>query len=363
MSADPSKRRTGDLGAPGDNARLGATEHQIDATREVVITGGAGFLGARVAALLLERYPRIRITLIDITDTPRLEPLLQSQAAADGQVSFAVGNLADQDFVSRIITEECGTVFHLASLVSGGAEADFEAGMQANVFATINMLEALRLRADQPRFVFTSSIATFGGAELPEEIDDWTFQHPQNSYGVAKVLGEQLLNDYSRKGYLSGRGVRLPAITVRDVANTAASGYASTMVREALAGRDYACPVSRETRIPIMGSDTAVSLLVALAELPDEALGDYRTVNGHGVSPTAGEIAEAVATAAAAVDAPKGRPLGTITFEPDPAVQSIVAAWPRVMHATRADEVGLPADASVRAIIDSYIDSISKDNA
>ncbi|MFW6213237.1 MAG: NAD-dependent epimerase/dehydratase family protein [Spirochaetota bacterium] len=349
MSAADSKQ-------PAREPGLG--DGRIDASKEVVITGGAGFLGARVASLLLERYPGARLTLTDITDTSRLEPLLRSQAAADGRVVFAVGDLSDQSFVDQIITDECGTVFHLASLVSGGAERDFQAGLQANVFATINLLEALRLRAEKPRFVFTSSIATYGGSELPKEIDDWTFQHPQNSYGVAKVLGEQLLNDYSRKGFLSGRGVRLPAITVRDVANTAASGYASTMVREALAGRDYACPVSPETRIPIMGADTAVSLLVALAELPDTALGDYRTVNGHGVSPTAAEIAEAVVAAS-----PAGRPLGAITFAPDPAIESIVAAWPRAMHATRADKVGLPADTSVRHIIDSYLASLSRNDA
>ena len=345
-----------DRGAAGGAAA--AEAHRIRASREVVITGGAGFLGSRVAALLLKRYPGVRITLTDITDTARLEPLLRSPAALDGQVSFAVGDLSDQAFVSRIITEECGTVFHLASLVSGGAERDFQAGLQANVLATINLLEALRLRADRPRFVFTSSIATFGGSELPEEIDDWTFQHPQNSYGVAKVLGEQLLNDYSRKGFLSGRGVRLPAITVRDVANSAASGYASTMVREALAGRDYACPVSAETRIPIMGAQTAVSLLVALAELPNEALGDYRTINGHGVSPSAGEIADAVAATS-----PSGHALGTISFDPDPTIESIVAAWPRVMHAARADRIGLPADSSVREIIDSYIASSERNDA
>jgi nucleoside-diphosphate-sugar epimerase len=340
----------------------------------VIITGGAGFLGARVAAELLQRYPGVRLRLLDIAEGSRI-------AALENTVEFVKADLSDRDQVVAVMDDSVDAVFHLASLVSGGAERDFEAGMNANVLATINVLEACRLHANRPVVVFTSSIATFGGHDLPQEIDDWTFQHPQNSYGVAKVVGEQLLNDYSRKGFVSGRGVRLPAIIVRDVPNTAASGYASTMVREAAAGRAYTCPVSADTRIPIMGSDTAVTLLVTLAELPDDALGDYRTVNGHGISPSAGEIAAAVEEAVGAVDhhtdggdpargtaggrrqaeakrEQEGRPPVSVEFDPDPQVQQIVAAWPRLMRADRADELGLPSDGSVQSIVASYVESV-----
>jgi len=223
----------------------------IDASRSIVITGGGGFLGARVAACLLDRFPAVRLVLTDIARTSRLSSL-------GGRVEYVAADLSEPDSAARVIDASTGVVFHLASLVSGGAERDFEAGLRANVYATINVFDACRLYARSPVVVFTSSIATFGGAALPNEVTDTTHQHPQNSYGVAKVIGEQLLNDYSRKGYLSGRGVRLPAVVVRDTANSAASGYASTMVRDALARRDYVCPVARDTRIPIIGDRKSV---------------------------------------------------------------------------------------------------------
>lgn len=320
----------------------------FDSNRTVVITGGAGFLGARVAGLLLDRYPGIRLRLTDLTETPRLASLRDS-------VEFVLADLSDREQVEETLGDDVGTVFHLASLVSGGAERDFEAGLKANLYATVNVLEVCRRNASSPCVVFTSSIATFGGSDLPEQVDDRTFQHPQNSYGVAKVIGEQLINDYSRKGFVSGRGVRLPAVIVRDVANTAASGYASTMIREALAGRDYDCPVSEGTRIPVMGASTATALLVRLAALSDGALGDYRTVNGHGLSPTAGEIAEAVGRVAAAASIPVGR----IRFEPQVEVERIVATWPKVMRADLADSLGLPANESIDEIVQSYLHTVS----
>lgn len=318
----------------------------IDPARSIVITGGGGFLGARVAQLLLERIPEARVVLTDITRTSRV-------SALGSRVEFVEVDISSPDAAASVIDASIGVIFHLASLVSGGAERDFEAGLRANVYATIHVLEACRLHAESPTVVFTSSIATFGGKTLPAEVTDETHQHPQNSYGAAKVVGEQLLNDYSRKGYLSGRGVRLPAVVVRDVANSAASGYASTMVREALAGHDYACPVGRDTRIPIIGADTAVRLLVALAELDDGALGDYRTINGPGISPTAGEIAETVARLSES-----SRPVGTISFSPNPEVEAIVASWPREMPSRRSDELGLPRDEGIEPIVASYVSSI-----
>ena len=318
----------------------------IDASRTVVITGGGGFLGARVAAYLLDQLPGVRIVLTDIARTTRV-------SALGTRVEFIEADLCEPDSAARVVDASTGVVFHLASLVSGGAERDFEAGLRANVYATINVFEACRLCAGSPRVVFTSSIATFGGTTLPVEVTDLTHQHPQNSYGVAKVVGEQLLNDYSRKGFLSGRGVRLPAVAVRDTANSAASGYASTMVREAIAGRDYVCPVAADTRIPIIGADTAVRLLVALAELDDGALGDFRSINGPGISPSAGEIAETIAQFST-----PSRPFGSISFSPDPEVTEIVAAWPRAWRSERADKLGLPRDQDIDSIVSSYMSSI-----
>jgi nucleoside-diphosphate-sugar epimerase len=232
--------------------------------------------------------------------------------------------------------------------VSGGAERDFVAGFNANVRATINLLEACREKGARPRFFFASSIATFGGERLPKVIDDWTHQHPQNSYGVAKVLGEQLLNDYSRKGYVDGRAMRLPAIVVRDEPNTAASGYTSALIREPLCGRDYVCPVPPSTRIPVLNRGTCIELIVSLMGLPADALGDYRTINCPNIAPAAREIAQAVLRR-------KRQGVGKISFKPDPSVAGMIAAWPKQMLTTRAATLGLHASSTIDTVIDEYL--------
>jgi nucleoside-diphosphate-sugar epimerase len=305
----------------------------------ILITGGGGFLGAAVAEQLA-RQPGRKLILTYRSRTARLERL-QERAA------LVRADLTDPAACRALLTPDVGTVFHLASLVSGGAEADFVAGMQANLNASLHLFEACRLAGTRPRFVFPSSIASFGGARLPETVTDWTHQHPQNSYGVAKVMVEQLLNDYSRKGYVDGRGLRLPAIIVRDEANTAASGYASALIREPLSGHEYTCPVSPETRIPILSVRRCVALLIASAELDAAGFGDYRTLNSPGLSPSAAEIAAAVRAS--------GAPgAGRITFQPIPEVERIVAAWPKRMEADRAKALGLAGDASIDDIVQDY---------
>ena len=306
----------------------------------ILITGGSGFLGVSVAERILAKTPEATVVLSDIVKHPRLQRL-------EGRVTFVVADLTETGACRFLVTKEVGTIFHFASLVSGGAEADFAVGLQANVYAPLNLLEACRTAGQRPRFIFPSSIASFGGKDLPETVTDWTYQHPQSSYGVAKVVVEQLLNDYSRKGYIDGRGLRLPAIIVRDEPNTAASGYASALIREPLHGREYRCPVSPDTRIPVLSIRTCVELFLACAELKEEAFGDYRTLNAPGLSPSAGEIAHAVRGCGAM------RP-GLIEFQPDPKVQRIVAAWPKRMAAERANRLGLLADASIEEIVSHY---------
>jgi len=309
----------------------------------VLITGGCGFLGVGVADLLLARDPQTKIILTDIARSPRVDRLPKT-------VKYFEADLSEPKNCSAVIKRDIGTIFHFASLVSGGAEAHFEEGYQANVHAFLNVLEACRLAGHAPRVVFTSSIATFGGDRLPPIVDDYTHQHPQNSYGVAKVVGEQFLNDYTRKGFIDGRGTRLPAIVVRDVPNTAASGYASSIVREPLAGRNYTCPVHDHMRIPIMSVHRCIEFLVAISEIPGKDLGDYRTINAPGISPTASEIAGAVRASNCAR-------MGEICFKPDPAVVDILTAWPREMKAERAIALGLCGDTSIEEIVSAYINS------
>lgn len=310
--------------------------------RKILITGGSGFLGVALAARLRREDPAATLLLTDVPAHPRLKRL-------GDEIVFVAADLTQESDRQRLLEYKPEVIYHLASLVSGGAEADFSANLNVNVMASIHLLEAARKAGNCPRFIFPSSIAAFGGRSLPDTVDDWTHLHPQNSYGVAKVVIEQLLNDYSRKGYVDGRGIRLPAIVVRDEPNTAASGYASAMIREPLSGRDYVCPVMPETRIPIASVHTAVSDFVQLAQLPAEALEDYRTMNGPGISPSAAEIAEAVRASASPG-------AGEITFIPDSKVVSVLASWPKIMSYPRAARLGLEADAGIEAIVKAYIE-------
>jgi len=314
--------------------------------KTILITGGSGFLGALTAGRLLARDPSQRIVLTDLARHPRMERLT-------GNVSFVGADLSDPEACRRLVAPDVGIIYHYASLVSGGAERDFVAGFNANVRASINLLDACRVQGGCPRVVFPSSVATFGGARLPAVVDDWTHQHPQSSYGAAKVVGEQLLNDYSRKGFLDGRALRLPAIVVRDEPNTALSGYASALVREPLAGRDYICPVPPETRMPILNVQTCVAVLVGLADLPVGALGDYRAINGPSIAPAAAEIADAVLRLGR-------RGIGKIRFAPDPAVARIVAGWPQAMRCARAEKLGLTAEVTIASIIQEYLETLLK---
>ena len=307
----------------------------------ILITGGSGFLAVSLAKHLIERDPSCHVVLSDIVEHPRL-------AAVRDKVAFARADLTDPSACRELVTDRVGTVFHFAALVSGGAERDFEGGLHANIYAPLNLLEACRQQGNCPRFIFPSSIATFGGAELPEKIDDYTYQHPQNSYGMAKAAIEQVLNDYSRRGYVDGRGVRLAATIVRDVPNTASSGHVSNIIQVPISGNDYVCPVTPETRIPVLGTRKCVELLAALGDLEPRSLGDYCTINGVSLSPSAGEMAEAVRTCG--LDG-----LGEITFEPDADVMDIVGKWPKIMHAGRARELGLEADDSIDAIVADYL--------
>ena len=310
-------------------------------TNAILITGGSGFLAVSLAKHLIERDPSRQVVLSDIVEHPRL-------SAVKDKVAFARADLTNPSACRDLITDRVGTVFHFAALVSGGAERDFEAGLQANLYAPLNLLEACRQQGTCPRFIFPSSIATFGGAHLPEAIDDYTYQHPQSSYGVAKVAMEQVLNDYSRRGYVDARGLRLAATIVRDVPNTAASGHVSNIIQVPIAGNDYVCPVTPETRIPVLGTRKCVELLVALGDLEPGTLGDYCTINGVSLSPSAGEMAEAVRTCG--LD-----DLGAIAFEPDPEVMDMIGKWPKIMHSDRARKLGLEADESIKGIVADYL--------
>ncbi|MCD9122837.1 D-erythronate dehydrogenase [Cupriavidus sp. UGS-1] len=318
---------------------------------KVLITGGAGFLGQRLAKQLLSRgeltgpdgkaAPITELVLVDVVPGNDL---------GDQRVTALVGDIADPALLERAIDRDTAVVFHLAAIVSGQAEADFDLGMRINLDASRALLEVCRARGHRPRVVFTSSVAVYGGV-LPEVVRDDTALNPQSSYGTQKAIAELMLSDYSRRGFVDGVVLRLPTISVRPGRpNAAASSFASGIIREPLNGEEAICPVPGATRLWLLSPRRAIEALIAGSELPGERLGNRRIVNLPGVSVTVDEMIAALREVAG--DEAANR----IRREPDARVQQIVGSWPGRWDTTRAEQLGLRGDAGFADVIRAYIE-------
>ena len=317
---------------------------------KVLITGGAGFLGQRLARELLARG-----ALKDAHGVPQAitELVLLDVARAhdfgDGRVRTEVGDIAERSVLERVIDAETSAIFHLAAIVSGQAEADFELGMRINLDASRLLLDICRERAHQPRVVFTSSVAVYGG-DLPALVRDDTALNPQSSYGAQKAIAELLLNDYSRRGFVDGRVLRLPTISVRPGRpNAAASSFASGIMREPLNGEQAVCPVAGSTRLWLLSPRKAIESLIAGLELDGTALGKQRVLNLPGLSVSVDEMIAALREVAG--DAVAGR----IVRQPDERIEKIVGSWPGAWDTSRAERLGLAAEHSFADVIRAYI--------
>ncbi len=317
----------------------------------VVITGGAGFLGRKLARTLLERgsvptsdggpVPLDSLILVDLQFS-------NADLGDDSRVKLVEMDIRNPDAFQRVITAETTSVFHLAAVVSGEAESNFDLGIDVNLHGTGYLLEACRAARSVPTVVYTSSLAVYGGENT---VDDRTPITPQNSYGAQKAMGEYLLNDYSRKGFVDGRGLRLPTVFVRPgKPNKAASSFASSIVREPLSGRDVVCPVTRDVRMPLTSPRRVIEALVHAHEMPVSDLGNWRTLLLCGLSPSVGEIVDSLERVA-------GREVtGRIRWAPDPFIQQIVDGWPKRLLAERAADLGFRCDDSVEEIITQFVD-------
>ncbi len=312
-----------------------------------VVTGGCGFLGQRLALLLLQRGsslgPIDELVLFD--NAPPALPL-----SDDKRLIVVTGDIADRGTVDELLSPGTAVVFHLAAVVSGQAEADTELGYRVNLEGTRAVLDAGRALGTSPRFVFASSLAVYGGA-LPPAVGDDTPLTPQSSYGAQKAIGELLVNDYSRKGFVDGRALRLPTVVVRPGRpNRAASSFASSMIREPLAGAEAICPVSPDLVMALASPRQVVAALYRAHELSGDAFGANRSLQLPGFSVAVGEIAAAVRRAGG--EAAYSR----IRWQPDPQIEAIVASWPQALAAARAAALGFAADADIDEAIQAFIE-------
>jgi D-erythronate 2-dehydrogenase len=325
----------------------------------VVVTGGAGFLGSRLARELLAAptlavaggpdRPMARLTLID--QAPVAEDL-----AADRRVQAIRGDLADlMDPAAGGPARLAGAdvIFHLAAAVSAECEADFDLGMRANLAATERLLASCRALGTSPIVVFSSSVAVFGASEdhpLPVVVDDQTMPNPQSSYGIQKVIGEHLVADYTRKGFLRGRTVRLMTVVVRPGRpNAAASGFLSSIIREPLCGERAICPVDALTAVALASPARAIEGLLSAATSSDQDWGGLSAVNLPALTVTVQDMIAALGRAAGPAA------VALIERKPDPAIARIVTSWPAAVRADRAARLGLAADPDFDSVIAQHV--------
>jgi len=316
----------------------------------VLITGGAGFLGQKLAKQLL-----IHGSLKDSEgkdqkiDQLILVDVVKANDFGDERVKVIAGDISSPQLMQQLITADIQSIFHLAAIVSGQAEADFDLGMRINLDAARILLETCRSVGHKPKIIFTSSVAVYGGV-LPELVLDTTALNPQSSYGAQKAICELLLNDYTRKGFVDGRVLRLPTISVRPGApNKAASSFASGIIREPLNGVPSICPVSPDLRIWLLSPRYAIESLIAGHNLHSSALGLNKSINLPGISVSVGEMIESLRTVAGEEVASR------ISIEPDSKVEAIVRSWPGAWDDSRARALGLKADADFVSVIKAYI--------
>ncbi len=322
----------------------------------ILITGGAGFLGLRLARTLLAQGTLAlngataqEIQTITLAD--RVAP--PEDLASDARILSLVGDLNDLLAQRKLPAANINVVFHLAAAVSGECEADFDLGMRSNYEATRSLLEACRALKTKPTFVFASSLAVFGkvpGFPMPDLIEDDTLPTPQSSYGTQKLIGEQLVADFGRKGFITARNIRLMTVSVRaGKPNGAASGFLSGMIREPLSGLKAACPVPADTLIALSSPSRTVEGIIRAAVVSNEAWGPLKALNLPALCTSVGDMAAALERVAgkAATD--------LLDWTPDPAILKLVETWPGVVASKRANALGLQADTDYEKIIRDYV--------
>ncbi|KUQ08043.1 D-erythronate dehydrogenase [Klebsiella aerogenes] len=319
-------------------------------TLTIAVTGAAGFLGSQLVKALLQRGSLSGPQ----GETQEIGRLIAIDRAAlqgidDSRLQVLTGDISDSEWLCSAIPAQVDSVFHLAAIVSSQAEQDFELGMKINVDAFRQLLEHLRQLPQSVKLVTTSSVAVFGG-DLPEKVSDSQVWLPQSSYGTQKAICDLLLADYSRRGWLNGRSLRMPTIVVRPGRpNQAASSFASGIIREPLNGESAVCPVTADTRLWLLSPRNAIKALIHGHELAEAQLTDGRVINLCGLSVSVEQMIAALRQVAGSEVAKR------ITFTPDAAIERIVNSWPGDFDTRYAQRLGFSANHSFSEMIEEYM--------
>ena len=310
---------------------------------KILVTGAAGFLGRRIITELLSGntwLPGVsHVIAADLAPCP-LE---------DGRVESRVGSITDREFVTSIVDPDVRVVWHLAAVLSGQSEADFDLGMHVNVDGTRLLLDRCREVAKPPRFVFSSTIAALGGG-LPEVVPDDQIVRPQSSYGAAKAICEAMVSEYSRRGFVDGIACRVPTVAIRPGRpNSALSSFVSGIIREPLAGIDAVCPVRLDMRVWIASPRMATLNLVHAATVPAAALADRRVINLPGLSVTPAEMLDSLERLAGS-DARR-----RVRVEIDERTERIVGTWPGAFDLTRPLALGFHPEGDIDSIVAQFM--------
>jgi len=318
----------------------------------VLITGAGGFVGSKLAQRFaadgqLNGKSITAMTLVDLQ--------VPSAPEAGFPVHSHAADIADGTAVAALISNGVDVIYHLAAIVSGAAEADFDLGRRVNLMGTLNVLDAARALGTCPKVIFASSVAVHGG-EAPDPVVDGIELNPQTSYGAQKAMGELMLNDMSRKGFIDGRGLRLPTVSIRPgKANAAASSFMSGIFREPLQGEASNCPVGRDFAVWHTAPRTLVDNLVLAEALDAGAFGFNRNLNLPGRTDTIGEMIEAMTRVAG----PEAE--ARITWDADPVIEKIVMGWRNHFRPEKGLEMGFKADESFENSVRWFLDDDHRD--
>lgn len=312
----------------------------------ILVLGAAGFIGSRMVRALLERgngQGDVREIVATDNRAPKVMP-----PPGDVDAKFLTGDLLDPKLTEALFEKPFDTVVHLAASLTLESEADFARGMLVNVHGLMRLLEKCRAQPKPPKLLFASSTSTFGG-RLPRLVDDFVFQTPETSYGVHKVIAEQLINDYSRRGFLDGRVLRLPTVITHPGPPTGSvSDRIASLIREPLNDRDTECPIARDTLIPFATVDRVVAGFLKLHDAPASIFGATRAMNMPALSATPAQVLEAVERA---------KPGSTrhVRWTQDAALQKVVDGWPGKFTSSMAIANGILPDASTDELVANYL--------